>query len=150
MSKANYGKVETSLEAGMLSMRAKQLASLAEFYQKPSKGAKFLRQQREHLERLTLLKELRYDLVRIYKLNRTAYRAFKVKRKDIEMWMEQVDDLSDEMWESIELTIQQIQEFKINNLLIPKPDEDKAIIEKERIEQQRKRFNIRNNWIPLH
>lgn len=153
MSKTDFNKVETSLQSGLSDMRAKELSILADFYQKPSKGAQYLRQKRERLQRWRQLKELQYEIVKIFRTDREGYKKLKIKRKTVKNWIETFDDFTDEEWEKAEEAIDELERYRKANLqekIKVEPSLLTEIIENEREKHRVKRFNVRDNWLPLH
>jgi len=108
-----------------------------------------LRQRKERLERMALLKELRYNLERIYRQEKAAYKTSEVKRKDVDDWIAKIDDLSDQQWEEIENKANKILGYTNGLLLSPQPDKDNTLILEEKKKQKNKRFNVRDGWLPL-
>jgi hypothetical protein len=152
MAKPDYNKVEAALEEGLLRMRAQELAKIAEFYQKPSKGAQYLRQRRERLEHWSLLKELLYDLNKIHKLDREGYKSLSINRKKVREWIEHFDDISEEEWDKIEEAEAEVYRYKKRILKeqgIKDSEHLPGKIQDERAKEENRRFKVRDGWLPL-
>lgn len=150
MAKADYSKVESALDAQLLNMRAQQLATLADFYQKPSKGARYLQQRRIRLQRWALLKSLYYDIIRMYKQDRDAYYQFKVKRKEVKAWLERFDELNESDWEQIDAISERMESYKQEHQVSIDSEKEASTIDEKRQKQRTQRFNVRSHWLPLH
>lgn len=139
MAKANFSKVEKALEEGLIKITSQNLLN-----QTPGK----------HLE-LTpenaalILKKLDNDLLKLNKEDKAIYEKVGVKRSALKKLLNSTTTLTPADWNSIKEIQLKIAAYKKEILKKIPPMKDEDFVEKERIVQKNRRFNVRDKWLPL-
>lgn len=139
MAKANFSKVEKALEEGMIKITSQNLLN-----QTPGK----------HLE-LTpenaalILKKMDTDLLKLNKEDKAIYEKVGVKRSALKKLLSSTTTLTPADWNSIKEIQLKIAAYKKEILKKIPQMTDEDFVEKERIVQKNRRFNVRDKWLPL-
>lgn len=150
MPKIDFEKVEMSFAKGLKKMAVKKLQDLA---------AKFGGQKMEptglHLidktqSRRQVCQALHFDLKKLHEKDKRIWTHFDLSKQEIKRRIEHPEELTATEWVELKRLKKQVEEHK-ERLLAPFEEGMNAgIVDNQRVLHRTKRFNIREDWLPLH
>jgi len=138
MPKMNYSKTEESFHEGM---RKWEIGRLFELTEKNIEA-------RKNRKNKILLKKLTHQIKSLDRRKVKAYRTFQTDLEEIKRW-QGLNTLSEKDLQAVtrlQEKIDKLTEEAKNQT--PLSAEEKAV-EKERVSQSNKRFNVQGHWLPL-
>lgn len=142
MPKNNYTKVEEALAEGLRKMKVHDLLEEADNV-KAGKGKKTEKQAEN-----ALLVALNLDLTHLSKHGSDPYKKLGLNKAEISKYLEHPEDLTNSDWDKIKKLKEDLENLKTEMLKTQKAS-DEEIIKKQVKEQKNKRFNVKDNWLPL-
>jgi hypothetical protein len=144
MAKTNFTKVEKDLDKGLEKMKVSNLHDLADIAagigESSAKKSKITETQ--HL----LVQHLKIDLKRLRKKEKKLYSKLQIKKEVIDKQLSAPESLSEEEWKDLASLRKKTSELIAEYF----PDEsNEELIEQEKIKHRNKRFNVKDNWLPL-
>ena len=151
MAKTNFSKVEEALAQGILKMSVEKLMEYADLAammgganstkDKVTSGA--LESQGR------ILKVLERDAVRLHKKDHSLYKNMGIEKKQLDDLFAKTVLLTPKEWELVRQIQLKLKTYKDKmRKSIPKEADDK-LVDKERKKHINKRFNVRDEWLPL-
>ena len=142
MGKTNFSKVEKSLEEGLIKITSRHLLDEAPAAKNnPSFPPQDLL--------VAQLQSMARDLKKLHALDSSIYKKLGFPREKLKKLIANPSSLTLEEWQKIKVTREKIALEK-QNIAKNKPFEfDEDIVEKERLIQKNRRFNINDKWLPL-
>ena len=145
MAKTNYTKVEEALAEGLRKMQINELCELADIASgnKNSSSDDLHQLSRRYL---ILLRRLKMNIERLHRSDKGIYKSLKVKKKSLERQFKSPEKLTKEEWIAL------VKLYKQTQVLISKHfphASDIEIIEQEQKKHINKRFNVKDDWLPL-
>lgn len=155
MGKVNFTKVEQALEAGLIKMEAQNLLYLADlassFGEADSdtppvlKPAKFKWDENHQL----FVQNLATDLRKLRKKDREMDTKLGLDRGELNKLLENPKEITEEEWEKIREIRRKLNEHKKEMKKRLGTISDQDLVKTERKKQVNRRFNIKDNWLPL-
>lgn len=152
MAKIDFTKAERLLEEGVHKFNIKQLQYLS--------GLSFEFGSDQPEERLSpfddletkklLLSSLVQSLKSLNKRDSSAFKELKITKKQMKKYTESPDDLSDEEWEEVAQLRQKFRSYWKKLREEGEIPSDEELIKGEQKKHETKRFNINDDWLPLH
>lgn len=139
MAKTNFSKVEKALEEGLIKITSQNL-----LHQTPGK---YLELTPENAA--LILKKMDSDLLKLNKEDKSIYEKVGVKRGALKKLLSSTQTLTPADWNSIKEIQVKIAAYKKEILKKIPPMKDEDFVEKERLIQKNRRFNVRDKWLPL-
>lgn len=155
MPKTNFTKVEEILAQGLEKMTMQELLELAD--QAASMGDSEQAQiAQERIEKARTAKErnqwvfsIKRNLAIILKQDKDFYKTMNIKKKQLDLLLDNTEHLEDKDWETIHTLYDKIAAYKEAHHKEINKEEDENIVEAERIKHINKRFNVKDKWLPL-
>jgi hypothetical protein len=139
MAKANFSKVEKALEEELIKITSQKLLD-----------ATAGKQHKMSAEDATLiLKKVKTDLIQLNKEDKEIYKKVGVKQSALKKLLSSPETLTPSDWNTIREIQKKVTAFKKDLQKKLPPMKNEELVEKERIIQKDRRFNVRSKWIPL-
>jgi len=140
MAKTNFTKAEEALANALEQMKVGDLLEQAD-------RASGKVSDTTVKERTRTLHALQRDLNKISQEDKDFYKKLKVKRKDLQEYLEHASTLTNEEWEKLLHFKEQVDAYlKQKSKEAPS---DEQIIASQRKKHITKRFNVSEKWLPL-
>lgn len=143
MGKTNFSKVEKSLEDGLIKITSRQLLA-------DTPGETIKPESLPSQDLMTArLQSIARDLQKLHKMDSSIYKKLNFSRDKIKKLLADPTLMTIEDWQKIKTLRSEIAKQK-QELAATQPfifDED--IVEKERLIQKNRRFNVNDKWLPL-
>ncbi|GAB4225508.1 MAG: hypothetical protein Tsb0021_00340 [Chlamydiales bacterium] len=150
MGKINFNKVESAIGDTFRYYSIKQLLFLADlsssYGSTIKKKSPFDDDEIKVISLTTLAQQLR-DL---HKRDKDIYKKLGVSDKEMRQYIDKGKNLSKEEWDKIQEIKDKIQEIRREIKSKLKPISDKQLIKNQRKRHINKRFNVNEDWLPLH
>lgn len=143
MAKTNFTKVEEALAEGMRQMTKQHLHKLADSIHEveSAKSEKSLIEAKKKLVAI-----LKFEFNWMEKQDNTLYQKLGISKDEIKKIFETKDALTDEEFNRVKTLHEKLAELKKES----PPKSNDELIEKERVKHINKRFNVKDDWLPLH
>lgn len=158
MPKNNYTKVEEALDDALLKMKRDQLLQIAGKTKggpapaptESSSNAATKATEDTDTDKIETkaIKVLHSELQQLYKDGKDPYKKLGINKVEITKYIEHPEDLTPEDWNKIKQFKEQVEFFKKDLDKVQKATDDE-IIEDQIKKQKTKRFNVKDNWLPL-
>jgi len=153
MGKVDYSKVEMELEEGLRRMKMDHIFYVAELNAALGKTKvpekRYSKKQQIHYLAVALNK-LKNDLHKIHDFDKEALKQLEVDPKKIIGMIDKPSEITDEQWEEIKKVREKIDAFKKEMKEKLGEVSDEEWIEAQKKKQKNARFNVRDDWLPLH
>lgn len=153
MGKVNFTKVEQALEAGIVKMEAQHLLYLASLASSLGEGdsdtppvlkpAKFRFDENHQV----FVKNLEADLRKLRKRDKETDSKLGIQKDEIKNLL--ANEITEKEWEKICEIRRKLDEYRREMKKKLGTISDQDIIFSERKRQVNRRFNIKDNWLPL-
>ena len=148
MVKTNFTKVDAMVDSGLRKMNIERVFDEAS-PRKPLNEAgiqttPLTQPQKE------LIAQLKHDLqVLQSKKHNPLYSSLEIKKSELKRFVDKPDSLKPEEWDVIKRVRERIENYRKELAAqIPEANLD-ACVQRERELQAKKRFNVKDKWIPL-
>lgn len=147
MAKTNFTKVEEALAEGMRQMTMQNLHKLADSIQ-AVESADTKESMAEAKKKLITI--LKFEFNWMEKQDNTLYQKLGITRDEIKKILSQKENLTDEEFNHVKTIHEKLTELKKELEKVSPTKSDDELIEKERVKHINKRFNVKDDWLPLH
>lgn len=155
MAKNNYSKVEEALAEGLRKMKVNELLEISDKNTKaPAEskeevpGTALISKTDPESQEKQLLKAVQINLNYLKKAGLEPYKRLKLNKEELAQFLKNPEKMSDA--DKIKMKKLKEQLDLLKSELKDKPQSsDEELIKKETKAQKQKRFNIRDNWLPL-
>lgn len=147
MTKIDFEKVEKAFEKGVLKIFIDRLIELAEL-QLDEQDSEQAKKSLDEL-RTKVLEALERDLKRLSKHDAQALEKMGINTTDVKQYIKNPGALTAEDWQKIKSIKQHVDQYKQDMLAAAEKNMEDDIVQKERVRQKNKRFNVRDGWLPL-
>ncbi|MGK5595417.1 MAG: hypothetical protein ACSNEK_08685 [Parachlamydiaceae bacterium] len=144
MSKTNFTKVEKAIDEGLQQMIINHLLDLADATASEKEDQALTVEQKN-----VLIQALSRNLKKLSKLNQESFQKLSPLKKELKKLMLSQGSLTPEEWKKIKEIKEKIEVYRKEIAEVIPQISDDQIIEEERIKHINKRFNIKENWLPL-
>jgi hypothetical protein len=150
MTKIDFEKVEKAFEKGVLKLMIDRLIELSEMQDPDAQYQDESGESALETLRKRVLTALHRDLKRLSKKDSQALETAGLDPSDIKKYVKDPSALSAEDWQKIKAIKAHVDKYKQEAAAAQEKDLETNIVEKERVRQKNKRFNVRDGWLPLH
>lgn len=150
MSKINYSKIEEALNGALLRMNIDKLleeAVLANLVQE--KAGKAKRKEPDDKAVRHLLAEFNKELQKLKKHTPEIYGKIAIDPIFEKKLIGEPQELSSADWKLIKEIKETLENLRQKIRSKESKPEDEKLVEQERKKQERKRFNVKDTWLPL-
>lgn len=153
MAKIDFEKVEMSFITGVKKMAVTKLQDLAARIGDPNAGE--VEPEGLHIidkerSRKQIVQALHCDLKKLHAKDNKIWANFDMSKSEIQRCINHPDELDAVEWVQLKKIKKQVERHK-EELLAPLEEGlNEGIVENQRTVHHTKRFNIRENWLPLH
>lgn len=141
--KTNYTKVEEALKEGMQKYSLHKLLDEADEAQNVKKESS----PDENLTKQKTVISIQRAVKSYSKVDKKFYKKIGYKREDIKNLLSNPDCSQPEVWKNILQLKEKIEAYKKAD---PSLNFEEDIVKKERVKHVNKRYNVKDNWLPLH
>ena len=152
MGKINFSLVEQALEEGIRRFGIKQLLHLADLSgtlgtgKDPRQASAFDDKEIRSLTLMTVAQNLRI----LYKYDPEVYKKLAINRRNLEDLADHPENLQPTDWEKIQEIRKKIEAFRKELHKKVEAMSDEELIQSEKKKHIYKRFNVNEDWLPLH
>jgi hypothetical protein len=148
MTKTNYTKVESVLEAGLLQLQVNSLLELAAVASGSSEKDK-QKPERIAAARKAIANIMKQELNYIYKDTPDIYDMLSLDRTNLFRIFDKPDNISDPDWDLLSTSKELVDAYRAAIKMQVSPEENEKLIESQRKKHINKRFNVNDKWLPL-
>jgi chromosome segregation ATPase len=155
MAKVNFTKVEQALNAGLIKMEAQHLLYLADlassFGEANSEAPPILKPAKFQIDETheAFINNLKNELNLLRKKDKQLESKLGFNKAEIGRLLENAQSLTSEEWDQIREIKRKLNEHKKEMKKKLGTVSDQDIVSDERKKQATKRFNIKDDWLPL-
>ncbi len=159
MGKANYDRVESAVDEGLLKIKAEHLLHESELASKIHSTPENLRSTREHLaevakkreqERRLIAAAMLFDVDRHFRKNKQLYSALGTYHEEFTDLIQSAGSMNEEKWTRLMEIKLKLDAVKEEQKKKEKPVSNDTIIEGEVKKHKTKRINVKETWLPLY
>ena len=145
MTKTNFTKVEEALNEGLLRMNISGLLDMASTASKM--GSPSTAKKSNSFARRELLAALQFEIKHCK--NEDLFTEGGISRRELKELLKQPSELKPEEWDKLRLFRQKAYAYK-KKIIETQPDENDKLVEAQRKRHINKRYNTKEEWLPLH
>lgn len=142
MAKTNFTKVEEALNEGLLKMTVNELQRAAPSSSSESHPDVLDSAQAE------LMATLKFEAH--YSKDPKLFTAGGISKKELQKMLDEKNGFSPEKWEQLKLFQQKVDAYKKERASKLPEDANEKLIESQQKRHVNKRYNTKEEWLPLH
>ncbi len=146
MAKKNYTKVEEALSDGLLKIKREALLKMADDASKQKRKSSSIPSTMTQEDSI-LIKFLQIEFKGLIKMGQNPYKLLGIKKSEFLLLTQEEKPLTKEEKEKLSVLKEKL--IKCKEKLAENLPSDEEIVEQQSKDQINKRFNVKDDWLPL-